>query len=244
LVFLTIRSRSKLDKLIKNVLIRMSNKGSIIVCLPVFNEELSIGKMIADIKSLEYPLIVSDGGSSDQSIPIAKSLNIPILYRKGKGKGYGMLQAMEYAYEKGLDTIVFIDCDLSYPIDIIPDLVTLLHHENLDMVVGNRDRNIMSLKSKFLNWLLAGFVNFLFNGRLKDPASGFRALRINSFYGQLKETGMDLEIELSGFALRKNLKIKEIDVSYFTRVGESKLQLKDIIQALFTIFRVRFRKYP
>jgi glycosyltransferase involved in cell wall biosynthesis len=215
-----------------------------IVCLPVLNEELSIHKMIMTIQDLEYNLLISDGGSTDQSIPIAQNLNVPILYRKGKSKGYGMLQAIEYAYKKQIEIIVFIDCDLTYPIERIPDLVALLHDENLDMVVGNRDRNIMSLKSKFLNWLLVGFVNFLFNGSLKDPASGFRALRVKSFYGQLKETGMDLEIELSGFALRKNLKIKEIDVSYFTRVGESKLQLKDIIQALFTIFRVRFRKYP
>lgn len=219
------------------------NKNSTIVCLPVLNEEKAIRKMIGDIKNQGLHLIISDGGSVDRSLLIAKSEEIVVLNRSGKSKGYGMIEAIKYAYLNSKEIIVFIDCDLTYPSDKIQNLIDLLQKEDLDMVVGNRNRKLMSLKSKFLNALLIKFINILFNANLKDPASGFRALKVESYYNKLKETGMDLEIELSGYSLKKNLAVKEIDVEYYLRVGESKLRLIDIVKTLFTIFRVRFRKY-
>jgi glycosyltransferase involved in cell wall biosynthesis len=220
------------------------NNNSAIVCLPVFNEEKAILKMIREIKKNGFSIFISDGGSTDQSLSIAKTEKILVLDRTGRPKGYGMMEAINYAKKNGKELIVFIDCDLTYPCDKIPDLVRLIQKENLDMVVGNRNRKVMSLKSKILNATLVKIVNVLFKGNLKDPASGFRVLRVQSFYNKLKETGMDLEIELSGYALLKNLKVKEVAVDYYTRVGESKLRFLDIIKCLFTIFSVRFRKYP
>jgi glycosyltransferase involved in cell wall biosynthesis len=214
-----------------------------IVCLPVYNEELSIRTMIEQIHAIKYPVVISDGGSADKSLEIAQKMDVKILSRPGKPKGFGMLKTIEYAHAKGTSFLVFIDCDQSYPVAKIPALINALIEQELDMAVGNRKREAMTIKSKILNKLLPWIIKSLFGGDLKDPASGFRAIRVDSYYGKLKEEGMDLEIELTGFSLRKNLKVKEIDVDYYARVGESKLRLTDILQALFTIFRVRFRQY-
>ena len=219
------------------------NNESVIVCLPVFNEEKAIENMIAQLKELPFKIIISDGGSTDKSLQIAKKEAIDIFHRPGKSKGYGMLQAINLAQKNNIEYIVFIDCDLTYPVDKIPDLVSQIQSEKYDMVVGRRSTKSMSLKSKILNHILRNLIYLLFGGNLQDPASGLRVLRTESYCGNIKEIGMDLEIELTGFSLKKNLLVKEIEVDYYSRVGKSKLRLQDIIQALFTVFKVRFRQY-
>src|SRR5690606_38858731 len=194
--------------------------------------------IIADIEAEGFEVMVTDGGSSDNSIEIAEKKGVVILERPGMGKGFGMKQAMNYAFENGKEIIVFIDCDRTYPVDRIKDLAAAM--SDADMVIGVRDSTGMSIKSKFLNALLRMMMNILFLTNLRDHASGFRALRIEKFIHQLKTDGMDLEIEITGFAIKNKYRIKEIEVDYLNRVGESKLLLTDIIKALFTIFKTRF----
>lgn len=215
--------------------------NSVVVCLPVFNEVHSIANMIDDIRAEGFDIIVTDGGSTDGSLFIAEEKKVKVLHRPGKSKAFGMKQAMQEAQTLGLDFIVFIDCDLTYPTDKIKDL--LVDIEKYDMVLGARNPDGMSLLSRWRNILLNVIMNFLFGLKLKDCGTGFRAMRIDKFLDLLTIDGIDLEIEICGLAGKKGYSIKEVDVDYFPRVGESKLTNWDIINALLTILKVFFRKY-
>jgi glycosyltransferase involved in cell wall biosynthesis len=219
----------------------MIKNTNILVCLPVYNEEKAIDSMINLIQDEGFELVITDGGSKDKSIEIAEKKGIKILHRPNRGKGYGMKQAMQYAKNNGKEIIVFIDCDMTYPVNKIKDLIKAL--DDADMSIGVRDRSKMSARSRFLNSLLSLVMKVLYNKQLKDAASGFRALKLHKFINRLTTDGMDLELEISGFAFKKNYKISEIAVDYYERVGESKLYLSDIIKAGYTILKTRLKKY-
>ena len=57
-----------------------------LICLPTYNEEKSIRPLAEKILKMGYDLVVTDGGSTDQTVSIARSMNITVLERKGKGK--------------------------------------------------------------------------------------------------------------------------------------------------------------
>lgn len=211
-----------------------------IVCLPVFNEEDAIGKMIDDIRALSIDLVITDGGSTDESLKIAQNKGVKILHRPCKGKGYGMLQAMQYAQKMGKEFIIFTDCDLTYPTDKIYTLLNEI--QDADMVVGARSYKNMRLKSKFLNTCLRFLVAILFFSNYKDAVSGLRVVRINKYINVLSNHNMDLEIEMTGVSIRKHYQVKEIDVEYYERVGESKLSNFEILNALKALLVVRFKK--
>ena len=207
-----------------------------IVCLPVYNEEEAISKMIDDIRALSRDLVITDGGSTDESLKIAELKGVKVLHRPGKGKGHGMIQAMQYAFDMKKDFIVYIDCDLTYPTDSIYSL--LREAKDADMVVGSRSYQNMSLKSKFLNYCLRILMLVLFFKYIKDAVSGLRVLRIEQYKYILRNQDMDLEIEMSAVSIRKGFKLKEID--YYTRVGRSKLSNKEIIRAFISLIKARF----
>ncbi len=214
---------------------------AVIVCLPVLNEVNAIAHMIDKIREEGFDIIVTDGGSTDGSLNIAQEKGVKILYRSGKSKAFGMKQAMYEAQKLGKNFIVFIDCDMTYPTNRIKDLVEGLN--DYDLILGARHRKGMSIISRYTNVLLNIIMNSLFRLKLQDGGTGFRALRIDKFQGLLTIDGIDLEIEICGIAGKKAYRVKEIQVEYYPRVGESKLTYWDIINALFTIAKVWLRKY-
>lgn len=211
-----------------------------IVCLPVFNEEKAIEKMIDDILDLSIDLIITDGGSTDNSLKIAESKGVKILHRPNKGKGYGMIQAINYALKIKKNYIIFVDCDLTYSTEKLYDM--LCEIENYDMVVGNRSFKNMSLKSKVLNYSLRIIILILFNRYIKDTVSGFRVLKIKKYLNAMKDFNMGSEIELTIHSIRNNLSVKEVTIDYNKRVGKSKLMNKDIINAFLCLLTLKFKK--
>lgn len=214
------------------------NQDDFIVVLPVFNESEAIEAMILSIIEQGYSLVITDGGSTDGSIEIARKFQIPIIHRPGKGKGFGLDLALKYASKNGYKYIVYMDCDMTYPTSQIKDLLVFRHQ--FDMAVGNRSRRNMTLKSRVLNFLITIVLNILFSKQLQDPASGFRVLEVNKFVNKIQAYGIDVEFDLLGIAYRNQYSIKEVDIDYYTRVGESKLSFFELIKVIFTIVQVRF----
>ena len=108
-----------------------------LVCLPTRNERESVAAMIERIRSLGYDLILSDERSDDGTVAIAEGLGVTVHQRDGSGKGFGVRKALEVAAAGGYDVLVLIDCDLTYPVERIPDLLAQM--QTADMVVGCRD---------------------------------------------------------------------------------------------------------
>jgi hypothetical protein len=75
------------------------------------------------------------------------------------------------------------------------------------------------------NPLLTGIFNLLFRTRLSDTHSGFRAIRADALRKlNLKSPGMEFALEMLIRAAKARMKIREIPINYYRRIGQSKLR--------------------
>ena len=211
------------------------------------NEELSVKKVINDIKSIDERIEINIVDSSTDKTPeIAKSLGANV-YRQFPPCGYG--PAMDYALKcSDRDLIITVDCDDTYPLDQIDYFSKLIFEENFDVVDGNRlprKPEFMPFINYFANYGFALIASALFLVRIKDLHSGMRAYRrsiLKNLPYQVK--GVSLPVELILWPIRLGLKVKFVDIVYNERIGQSKLEpLKAAWWTVLRIIRARFLRY-
>jgi len=209
-----------------------------VVCLPTRNERDSIKLMVSKVRKLKLPVFVSDEHSTDGTIEIARKLKVPVYQRSCSGKGCGVQTALKVAKQKKYDVLVLIDCDNTYPVEDIPKLLSLMNRR--DMVVGARKFSNVPFVNRMGNFVHIWAINVLFFTSLKDINSGLRAMNVNKFAGLIDAQKFDIEAQITCRALKKRLKIKEIQINYHKRTGQSKLRLSDGLSILLRIIVERF----
>lgn len=217
--------------------------------IPCFNEQLTIAKVISDLKSSmpEAQIYVFDNNSTDRTAEIARSLGAVVIKEKRQGKGY-VVQSM---FDKiDAEVYVMVDGDDTYDISGVNHMISVVMNDEADMVVGNRLETHSSKSFRLFhtvgNKLVRLLINKLFKSKLKDIMSGFRVMS-NKFVKNINITasGFEVETEMTIKSLKYGYLIKEIDIKYKERPegSYSKLStLNDGILVLKTIFII-FKEY-
>jgi glycosyltransferase involved in cell wall biosynthesis len=208
------------------------DKIKISFILPCLNEENGIGKCLEKIHKaiekyqLNAEIIVVDNGSTDKSAEIARKAGAKVIYEPKRGYGN--------AYQKGIieakgEIIVIGDADNTYNFLEVDRLLKPILEEDYELVIGNRfsglmEKGAMRFISRIGNFILSGIFRIFFRCPFSDIHSGFRAFKKEAYQKlNLRTTGMEFASEMIIKAIFKNLKIKEVPISYAPRIGESKL---------------------
>ncbi len=221
----------------------------IAVLIPCYNEGLTVGKVITDLRNAlpEATVFVFDNNSTDRTSEIAHSLDAIVVKEKRQGKGF-VVQSMFRKIDA--DIYVMIDGDDTYDISRITDMIDMVSTDNADMVVGNRLKTYTTHAFRplhtFGNKLVRFLINRLFKSKSRDIMSGFRVMN-RSFVRNINimSSGFEVETEMSIKALKYGYVIKEMDINYRERPAGSISKLntmKDGLLVLKTIFII-FRDY-
>jgi glycosyltransferase involved in cell wall biosynthesis len=229
----------------------MMNKADIIIIIPAYNEEKSLGLVINDIpKNIVREIIVVNNNSVDNTVAVAKSAGAIVLEEKRQGYGYACLKGIEYLknLDDKPDIVVFLDADYSdYP-EEIKQLVAPILNGYADLVIGSRalgERQSGSMTGQqiFGNWLATKLIK-LFYGVVFTDLGPFRAIK----YESLLELNMcdqtyGWTVEMQVKAAKCRIRFAEIPVSYRPRVGQSKISgtVKGSILAGYKIIRTIFK---
>ena len=222
----------------------------IAVLIPCYNEELTIKKVVTDYKR-ELPtaeVYVYNNNSTDNSEKIAKEAGAIVIneYRQGKGN---VIRSMFEQIDA--DYYLLVDGDDTYPAEKAQELIKAVKN-GADMAVGDRLSNgtySKENKRKFHNLgnkLVKNTINILFNTKLKDIMSGYRAFNrkfVKNFPVLTKK--FEVETEMTLHALDKNFIIKEIPIEYRDRPRGSSSKVNTIsdgIKVLKTIVAM-FKDY-
>lgn len=225
------------------------------VIIPAHNEAESISLVVRTIPEMVDEVIVVSNNSSDKTIENAQKAGATVLSEEKKGYGHACLKGMKYlASCKNLpDIVVFLDGDFSDFPEGLPKLVQPIVEENIDFVVGARNKNLrekgsMTVPQIFGNWLACLLMKLFFNSTFTDLGP-FRAIKYDKLLAlemEDKTYGWTVEMQLK--VLRKNFSYVEIPVNYRNRIGVSKVSgtLKGAVFAgvkiLGWIFRYGFLK--
>lgn len=228
----------------------------ILITMPAYNEEGTIGKVIKDIKSVmsekkyDYEILVIDDGSRDKTAAIAKSLGAVVFshpYNLGLAEAFRT--EMKKALEMKANIIVHTDADGQYKAEEIPKLLLPILKNDADMVLGSRFMGTieeMPLSKRFGNMAFSRAISNIIRLKISDCQTGFRAFT--------PEVARSIKIisdhtytqEMIIKAAHARFRIKEVPI-YFAkrRNGESKLvssPLEYAAKAWINIIRI-YRDY-
>lgn len=222
----------------------------IAVLIPCYNEELSIGKVVGDVKKYlpEAVVYVYDNNSTDETVKRAKEAGAIIRHEYMQGKGNVIRRMFR---EIDAECYVMVDGDDTYEMSAAPQMVDLVLNHQADMVVGDRLSSTYFTENKrpfhnFGNSMVRWSINKLFNCDIRDIMTGFRAFS----YGFAKSfpvlsRGFEIETEMTIYAVNNNMQIENVVIEYRDRQQGSISKLNtfsDGFKVLHLIIKL-FREY-
>ena len=230
----------------------MNKRLDISVVVPLYNEEESLGELVAWIdrvareNSLTYEVIMVDDGSTDGSWRVVKALAEQYDTVKGISfmRNYGKSAALYSGFEMASGEVVFtMDADLQDSPDEIPEMRRMILEEGYDLVSGWKRKRYDPIgkrwPSKFFN-----FTARLMSGiRLHDFNCGLKAYRLKvvksiEVYGEMHRY-MPILAKHAGFK-----RIGEKIVEHHERkYGYSKFGLERMVKGYLDLISVTFMSH-
>jgi glycosyltransferase involved in cell wall biosynthesis len=220
------------------------SRDNLTVAMITRNEEKAIAKVIGDIRRHvpDADVLVVDS-SSDRTAEIATELGARVI-KQFPPRGYG--PAMDTALRSATGKVVVtLDCDDTYPAEMIPEMARLVIEEGYDIVDGSRlcgKPAAMPWLNYLANFGFALFASALFFRRVTDLHSGMRAYRKELIDGlRYQVNGAALPVELLLRPLKMGKRLKVVFIEYRERIGQTTMRpLQSAWWTLKRILQVRF----
>jgi glycosyltransferase involved in cell wall biosynthesis len=225
------------------------DQARVSVIIPTHNEAQSIARVLADLPSnLTTEVIVVDSNSSDGTPEIAANLGARVIQEPRRGYGRACLTGLARA--NAPDVVVFLDGDYSDRPSELPILLAPIVEGRADITLGSRihGRNstgALPWHQAFGNRLAASLIRHLYGLDIRDLGP-FRAARADVLRALgLEETTYGWAVEMILKGALAGCRIVEVPVSYYPRIGESKISgtLKGTVGAAWFILSLIVRYY-
>lgn len=182
--------------------IRKSKTYSKSIIVPAKNEEKNIEPLILRIPKFEsdYEIIIICAKSTDDTIKTSyqvqrenKDLPIKVIEQKTKGKGPGVMEAIEIAK---YDLITILDSDISVDPETLTDFFEIIEEGRADFVNGTRfvykmEKGAMRKLNNYGNLFFQFIISLVISTKLTDSLCGTKV-----FKKELIEKMVDWKSEL------------------------------------------------
>lgn len=222
----------------------------IIACIPAYNEEKTIAKVVLLVQKHVDMVVVCDDGSKDLTADIAQGLGATVI-RHNKNLGYGA--AIQTLLGKGkeldADVIVTLDADGQHEPREIPTLTQPILDGKADIVIGSRfikGKNDAPAYRRFGIKLITSLVR---SPRYSDALCGFRAYGKRAIKSLvLHEEGMGVSAEILLKAEKQGLAVMEVPVNVrykgLNTSGHKQHWLKHGASVIMSIIKMIVEKRP
>jgi len=225
----------------------------LLILIPTYNEAENVSVLFEQIlkQNLKADVVFMDDNSPDGTGNILDELaaqhpQLTALHRSGKlGIGSAHQEGIKYAYEKGYDALITMDCDFTHPPDFIPELIK--HSDDCDLVITSRYR----LKDSLAGWnimrkTLTHLGHLLTNIFLKmpyDATGSFRLYKLTRIppyvFNLVSSQGYSFFYESLYILNINKFKINEIPNKLSARTyGHSKMRFKDAWTSLWFLVAI------
>lgn len=194
------------------------------VVMGTYNEEEAIGVVLEDVERITdgRAEVVCVDGSSDRTPEIARDHGARVIEQEPQGYGVAVREAILSADRP---VIVTADCDDTYPMEALPELLALIN-DGYDVVSGDRlyhGAEEMPAFNRFGNSAFALIASALMGERVHDTTTGMRAYRreVVQQIEWTENTGLSAELLIR--PSMRDYRVRELPINYRERRGETKL---------------------
>ncbi|WP_082472910.1 glycosyltransferase family 2 protein [Sphingomonas sp. Leaf357] len=161
----------------------MIDGRKVAVVLPAYNAAKTLRQTVAEIPADTIDdIILTDDGSSDDTIAIAHELGLHVIVHKAN-RGYGGNQKSCYsaALSRGADIVVMLHPDYQYSPRLVTAMAGMVASGHYDAVFASRILGAGALKGgmplyKYIcNRALTAFQNLVMGQKLSEYHTGYRA---------------------------------------------------------------------
>ena len=216
-------------------------KADFTIIIPCYNEGNSIENAVKEILrkfdelAVEVLLIISEDGSTDDTVGIGKKLektyeNVEFIRWSGKKRGRG-ISLRDTIRKATTEYVIYMDCDLSNDINYVTGIINELE-DGFDLVTGSRfhpDSVVKRpLRREIASRAYNRIIRFLFKIDVKDTQCGFKGFNRESVLSVLDEvenTGWFWDTEVIIRMLRKGFKIKEVPTKFIDFRHDTKVNV-------------------
>ncbi|WP_191566359.1 glycosyltransferase family 2 protein [Metabacillus idriensis] len=228
-------------------------KQKVIVFLPAYNEEKSIGPVIKNIprhfhEEVVVEVLVIDDGSTDNTVRTARAAGADhiISLKKNAGLGAAVRTGLMHSYELGADIAVMIDADNEYPADEIPNLLEPIFAGEADYTMGSRFLGTikgMKVHRRLGNYCFTLLQSILLKRWIYDGQSGMRAFSRQAIdhadiihdYNYAQVVTLNL--------VRKGFRVQEVPITYQVRTeGQSFIKFRKYVSSVIPAILKEMRR--
>jgi glycosyltransferase involved in cell wall biosynthesis len=203
------------------------------IVMPCLDEEDSIGVCVSKARrwlqrsGLKGEVIVVDNGSQDGSVRQAARAGARVIHEARRGYGSALLRGIAESRSR---YVVMGDGDDTYDYSNLDAFIAALDN-GADIVVGNRYKG--GIVPGAMTWshrcvgtpIITLLLRLCSGAQLGDSQCGLRAFTRVAFERlEVRTPGMEFASEMILKAARKGLRLAEVPIPYYPRVGEAKLR--------------------
>ena len=227
----------------------------LLIALATYNERENLPMLTAQIFEFvpETDILVIDDSSPDGTADwveeqMRTDARFKLIKRMGKqGLGTAVLAAMDYAVQNGYDFLINMDADLSHPPRFLPAIRSKAD-EGFDVVIGSRyvpggQIHGWSLSRRFMSRGINLYARWVLGLKTRDNSGSFRCYR-TALLKQLdpktvRSKGYSFFEEILFRLCQLGGTFAEVPITFEERrVGQSKLNGKEIFVALWLLLRI------
>ena len=161
----------------------MIHGKKVTVVLPAYNAAPTLEKTYKEIPfDIVDDVIMVDDASTDNTVKVAKELNIPtFIHEQNLGYGGNQKTCYKQALKRDADVVIMLHPDYQYEPKLIGAMASLVAIGQYDLVLASRIisgssvKNGMPLYKYISNRLLTLFENILLGKKISEYHTGYRA---------------------------------------------------------------------
>jgi glycosyltransferase involved in cell wall biosynthesis len=228
------------------------------IVVPAYNEEARLGPSLERIRDyltdekIRAEILVVDDGSTDGTARVAASAlegarGRVLSSRENRGKGHAVRRGV---FEAAGRWVLMTDADLSTPIEEHARLAAAARDHDLDVAFGSRalsgsrvevhQHPVREGMGKTFNLLMRSLTGLPF----RDTQCGFKLIdrrRTLPLFERMVVDRFAFDVELLYLCHRFGLRVREIPVTWRNAAGSKVSLLRDPLNMLLDVARIRWR---